>query len=275
VVTRLRLTRVGKRPSIVPVRHPASDEFNTKNLLFQSLCDSFKEIQHQQMRRIARKSVRFKRQVAVYPTLHLDNLSEREVEESWYSKEEIHVLKNEIQETVRMIVANDNKRILGTNQYCSRGLKYRTPLFRQRRQINKWRAMEAVLSVQDKHQRMAKKNLHDCEDYCETLAKVYPEMTAHCQEMARQLDLHDERYVQGLLLVQKQAPYCNQLHQTKHLHANIPVLLSIAIGHKQLNNASRQSSIVVNAIQSTATTSHPTGQPELLQQITRCVFMGT
>jgi hypothetical protein len=137
---------------------------------------------------MARRSVCFVPQVAVYPTLHLDDFSDSEVRSTWYNRDEIVTIKEECAATVTMIL---QAQPLCNDLYCARGLEFRTPWGLQRRQANKRNAIDVVL---DEHDRQIDQNIHDAKK----LATVYHQVSARCQEAAHKLGLHDERFVRTI-----------------------------------------------------------------------------
>jgi hypothetical protein len=71
-----------------------------------------------------------------------------------------------------------------TEEHCPRGLEYRTPLGSQKRQANKWTAIEAVLEEQ---QRQQVEGISD-DEY---LSQVYKQAALHCQQEALERGLAD------------------------------------------------------------------------------------
>lgn len=71
-----------------------------------------------------------------------------------------------------------------TEEHCPRGLEYRTPLGSQKRQANKWTAIEAVLEEQQRQQ------VEGIDDY-EYLSQVYKQAALHCQQEALERGLTD------------------------------------------------------------------------------------
>jgi hypothetical protein len=78
-----------------------------------------------------------------------------------------------------------------TEEHCPRGLEYRTPLGSQKRQANKWTAIEAVL---DEQQRQQVEGIDD-DEY---LSHVYKHAVPHCQQEALERGLADAEAVSNL-----------------------------------------------------------------------------
>lgn len=78
-----------------------------------------------------------------------------------------------------------------SEEHCPRGLEYRTPTGSQKRQANKWAAIEAVL---DEQHRQKIEGISDDEH----LSQVYKQATPHCQQEAVERGLADAECVAKL-----------------------------------------------------------------------------
>lgn len=78
-----------------------------------------------------------------------------------------------------------------SEEHCPRGLEYRTPMGSQKRQANKWAAIEAVL---DEQLRQQVEGISDDEH----LSQVYKQATPHCQQEALERGLADAESVAKL-----------------------------------------------------------------------------
>lgn len=78
-----------------------------------------------------------------------------------------------------------------SEEHCLRGLEYRTPMGSQKRQANKWIAIEAVL---DEQLRQKVEGIAD-DEY---LSQVYKQATPHCQLEALERGLADAESVANL-----------------------------------------------------------------------------
>jgi len=119
----------------------------------------------------------------VFPIPHIDDLSDEEVKETWYEKQDYENIKMSIIPVVRKMMKGE--KIEENDRQTIRGLEYRTRKGAIRRQHNKVEAITAVLDEQDL-QIETKGYVDD-----ERLAKVYIQFNAHCQEEAHKLALGD------------------------------------------------------------------------------------
>ena len=69
-------------------------------------------------------------------------------------------------------------------EHCTRGLEYRTPEGSQKRQANKWNAIEAVLDEQQRQR-------EECINDDETISSVYKSVSFQCQKEALERGLAD------------------------------------------------------------------------------------
>jgi hypothetical protein len=184
---------------------------------------------------MARRSVSFGPQVAVYFTLHLNDFSDREVKATWYKRDDIATIKAECTATVTMIL---KAQPLRTDLYCARGLEFRTPRGLQRRQANKRNAIDVVLDEQD---RQIDQNIHDAKK----LATVYHQVSVRCHEAAHQLGLHDERFVRTMNYVQSDSKTKTNFRQGGSLRKKNAT--SGTPKGKQIDHTSQQN--VVSAIE--------------------------
>lgn len=69
-------------------------------------------------------------------------------------------------------------------EHCTRGLEYRTPEGSQKRQANKWNAIEAVL---DEQQRQREEDMSNDEN----ISSVYKSVSFQCQQEALERGLAD------------------------------------------------------------------------------------
>lgn len=76
-------------------------------------------------------------------------------------------------------------------EHCTRGLEYRTPEGSQKRQNNKWNAVEAVL---DEQNRQREESINDDE----TLSSVYRSVAFQCQKEALERGLADAEEASGV-----------------------------------------------------------------------------
>lgn len=134
----------------------------------------------------ARKSVvSFAPQAELYKTLHVKEYTDDEYASTWYNAKEIAAVKAECTSTVELI---ERHIPLNVDEYCARGLEYRTYAGRQLRHMNKINGKVSVLNEQE---RQYEENVYNPE----ALSLVYKYAARHCQEEAHQLALRDALYV--------------------------------------------------------------------------------
>lgn len=75
-------------------------------------------------------------------------------------------------------------------EHCTRGLEYRTPEGSQKRQNNKWNAVEAVLDEQHRQR-------EECIDDDEAISDAYKKVAFQCQQEALERGLADAEDVSG------------------------------------------------------------------------------
>jgi hypothetical protein len=75
-----------------------------------------------------------------------------------------------------------------SDEHCTRGLEYRTPQGSQKRQANKWNAVEAVLDEQHRQR-------EECVNDDESISRVYKAVGDRCQMEALERGLADAEAV--------------------------------------------------------------------------------
>jgi hypothetical protein len=88
--------------------------------------------------------------------------------------------------TVRFMAAG--RCLEDSEEHCTRGLEYRTPQGSQKRQANKWNAVEAVLDEQHRQR-------EECLNEDESLSRVYKTVADRCQMEAFERGLADAEAV--------------------------------------------------------------------------------
>jgi hypothetical protein len=80
---------------------------------------------------------------------HINDLEQELIEAQWYTADEMEEIKDSVKETAR-IMSLDGKQIIEDDdeEFCFRGLEYRTKQGRRKRYDNKTRAWEAVQDEQ-------------------------------------------------------------------------------------------------------------------------------
>jgi hypothetical protein len=135
----------------------------------------------------SRRRLRFSLELnQFFPIVHIDDMDEADIHETWYEKRDYTAIKKSVIPIIQKF-ANGEK-IAETNKQSLRGLEYRTREGTLLRQNLRLAALTAVMNEQD---RQWKEGVQDDE----RLAKVYRDLTSHCQEESRALALKDEAAV--------------------------------------------------------------------------------
>jgi hypothetical protein len=130
--------------------------------------------------------VSFNKFVVVHPHLHLNDLSENEVEMAWYNARDIAVILKDCEQTIKAMVScsRGDKDI----EYCPRGLEYGTASGAQLRQTNRFNSWDAVLDEQDRQ-------YQEGADNTERLGQVYSICAIGSVQAAHLMALCDERCI--------------------------------------------------------------------------------
>jgi len=104
-------------------------------------------------------------------------------------KREYGLIRAAYSVTVR-IMSTSNRCLHDSVEHCTRGLEYRTAEGSQKRQANKWNAIEAVL---DEQHRQREDGVVDDE----TISSVYKNVAFHCQKEALERGLADAEAATG------------------------------------------------------------------------------
>jgi hypothetical protein len=126
--------------------------------------------------------VRFNAHIDVREVPRLKDLPEGEVGVTWYTPVEFDRIKESLITTVRLMMA---KKPIG-NDYCVRGLEFRTPAGAKMRKQNKLKSLTAVWNEQVAQW---KKDRTDEEAIC----FVYQQENHECRTVALRLGLQDEK----------------------------------------------------------------------------------
>ena len=132
------------------------------------------------------KHVSFHQNVYVAFHIHVKDFTADEVERTWYSHSEIKEIKHDCAETVRRM--SEGSFSAEDENFCTRGLEYRTKTGSQSRQRNKFTSWDAVFLEQDRQWR---KGIFDGE----TLSRAYSTCTAQSSWAAAVLARRDELFV--------------------------------------------------------------------------------
>lgn len=134
------------------------------------------------------KKVSFNKNVYVSWYLHVNDISLKEARNTWYSSREVAKIKRNCFKVIARMnqgpVCNDDS----TEDFCARGLEYRTKKGMQLRRKNKLNALDAVYNEQN---RQWESGVLDVD----SLARVYMECSFPCTQNAILLASADERFV--------------------------------------------------------------------------------
>lgn len=92
-----------------------------------------------------KKSVSFLPCVLMYRTLHINNYSDVEIDNTWYNAEEMQAIVDDCV----TIISSIGEEEPANNAQCIRGLEFRTPSGQKRRATHRFCAFDAVLGEQD------------------------------------------------------------------------------------------------------------------------------
>jgi hypothetical protein len=134
------------------------------------------------------KSVYFCQVVKVACILHINDYTEEEIAACWYNDNECHATKDNVAQCASRILEQEDE----TEDFCRRGLEFRTPRGARQCMENKENGWEAVLEVQ------AMQREHNWHYDPLNIALVYHKQTKHCLLAAQFQALKDA----------KEAGYC-------------------------------------------------------------------
>jgi hypothetical protein len=134
---------------------------------------------------ILKKSVSFSGKVRGRAALHINDYSEEEIQASWLNNADMRRIRGEIRCTVEMMNRGGT---INEDEYCRRGLEYRTSEGIQIRSDNRSVAANAVLNEQ--HRQEAGHFLDE-----EELAHAYKYWSSRCQITAQLSALSDMRRI--------------------------------------------------------------------------------
>lgn len=138
-----------------------------------------------------RRRVHFKESVSVRPITHVNNMSDDDIRNGWFTKGEFVQMKRSMAVTVKMLSAGIYQG--DDDEHCARGLEYRTRVGNNKRKENKVNALDAVLDEQDRQ--------HACgvlDD--EGLRQVFLNTNLHCRLAALEKGVQDQEVARFLQL---------------------------------------------------------------------------
>eukprot|EP00543_Licmophora_paradoxa_P008844 CAMPEP_0202457970 /NCGR_PEP_ID=MMETSP1360-20130828/18822_1 /ASSEMBLY_ACC=CAM_ASM_000848 /TAXON_ID=515479 /ORGANISM="Licmophora paradoxa, Strain CCMP2313" /LENGTH=240 /DNA_ID=CAMNT_0049078223 /DNA_START=27 /DNA_END=749 /DNA_ORIENTATION=+ len=159
-----------------------------------------------------KRHIRWNEDVTVKCIEHVNDMTDEEISDVWWTKEDFHYMKATFAITVRRIM---NGVYLGDDdEHCSRGLEYRTRDGALCRRNNKLLGLLAVLEEQDRQ-------VATCEYSDVRIACEYMKANKKCRKEALHMGLYDEeenqRLEQGLTSLtelffrkNKKLTYCDE-----------------------------------------------------------------
>jgi hypothetical protein len=138
----------------------------------------------------SKKSVSFCPIIRFKTVKHIDDYTDAEFEENWYSQTDLDSVIEECEKTVRMMAKDEAP--LAEDGFCKRGLEYQTPKGAQFRKGNKTHAMQKVMEEQNLQKSMG---IVDAE----YLAELYIDATKTSKRLAQMVGLRDEEETRPLL----------------------------------------------------------------------------
>ena len=180
-----------------------------------------------------RKSVSFSATAKVRRTICIDEYSERERRATWYSHQELKLIRDENRYLVDLLMLGER---IVEEQNSIRGLEALTPEIRSKKQYNRAVALDAVLNEQYYQQSM---NMNDVEQ----LAIEYSKVTYECQIAAGMVGISDEvvampyknykRSSTSSSSKNKTRTSMSRLHHTHHHHQPTPSCRIAIFGNMQ------------------------------------------
>ena len=157
-----------------------------------------------------RLRVSFNPKVYVRETLHSADYTDEEKVNSWYQKDEMAQIKDDMVAAVRMMIRGEL--LSDTREHCSRGLEFRSREGANQRKMNKFRALEAVLDEQDEQIDAGIFNDN-------AISLVYQSVSLRCINEAHKRGIRDAVDVHGRLSTSLGVSTSGKAHSTrKRIH---------------------------------------------------------
>jgi hypothetical protein len=131
------------------------------------------------------KKVRFSESVYVRKTLHLNDFTDKELDNSWYTSQESAQMKREQKKTLELLKSGDYQG--DSEQHCARGLECRLNKRALARHRNKMSGWLVVLEEQ------AMQNLAGISDP-KAIASAYAAVSKHCKIAAYNMAVMDQLF---------------------------------------------------------------------------------
>ena len=124
-------------------------------------------------------SIRFK------PVKHIDDFTDEEIEDIWFTEYDLNVIRADCVATVRNMI--NNKELIDEETNCTRGLEFKTPAGAKFRKKNKQTAIKAVMAEQ-----RLQKSTAVVDEEC--LSKVYRASAGNSKRISHIMALRDEQH---------------------------------------------------------------------------------
>lgn len=153
------------------------------------------------------KGIRFAEKNEIFHIQHLDDMTDEEVFNIWYTSKEYSEIKQAYQVTIFMMESGET--ITG-DEHTSRGLEYRTQEGAWARYENKRDAYNAVLDEQDRQWKV------DKDDY-EKIRQIYLKHSTKCANAAIVRALQDERDIKEFTAEEEAATKVKKTKKVKKI----------------------------------------------------------
>lgn len=140
-----------------------------------------------------KRNVQFYEIVSIRSTTHINDMSDEEVANAWFSRREMMTIKRALATEVKYMMCNSNNKDAGeTETTTTRGLEFRTKDGSALRRSNKLDSIHAVLDEQDLQ------HMRGINDDPEGLRKVYTSHSRRCLAASQALGRADQEVMERL-----------------------------------------------------------------------------
>jgi hypothetical protein len=142
------------------------------------------------------KKVSFNKGVRLYHHIHINDITDDEVMNTWYRDEDIRGIVAEVTLTINVLGHSPTRSAQAAEKelcwlsLCLRGLEFRTLTGISTRRQNRYLGWDTVLDLQEAQYNSG------CESSDELIAQAYSAATRHCREAAYYIGLSDAQAAQ-------------------------------------------------------------------------------
>ena len=129
--------------------------------------DASDDVQHQE--RLKERTVNFDERCRVRPIKSVKNMSQKIIQEAWYSREEMQLIKKECKQTIRFALQKGEN--IGSYQLNTRGLETFHPRKAKRRERRRRDAWDVVLGEQVTQKQNGSEDANFIAELCHELNK--------------------------------------------------------------------------------------------------------